>query len=130
MKDPNWDPVQFDELRERVRGQGALEAFDALVEQSLKLADYRCRPGHHGFMKDYRYFDLASGEQPFAFTANQEHLLFYIRPAGLKRVQGGKEALIRAVGPVEEGANGEWKVRISTLSEGQALASLLFGERP
>lgn len=87
---------------------------------------YAVAPAWHGEIRDFRYYDLESSEQPFAFIVNQRDLLFYVRAKGLRRVAGGFGALKRRFPSASENSRGEWTVRIASKRDADRLNSFLF----
>jgi len=127
MKSESWDEGRAADHREYVTDGSAREALDALVTTaSERLNGCRIDPAWHGQIREFRYFDVASGEQPFAFIVNRGHMLFFVRAKGLARVQGGFSALQQGFKTVRETTGGEWTVRIETKAEAELLNRLLF----
>jgi hypothetical protein len=127
VKSKSWDEALLADHRHYLWYEIGREAFDAVVEIAIALPGYECAPGWHGEIRDFNYDDTASGERPFAFTINREHLLFYVRAAGLNRVPGGIAALGAQFGTAKENSRGEWTVRIRVREDAERLNALLFG---
>ncbi len=128
MKDATWDNQLLADYRAFIRSDSARQAFDVLVAAAIKLPTYHCRPNDaKGPKKAFVYEDALSGERPFAFIVNREHLLFYVRKEGIRLVAGGLSALQKAVPSAAKNNDGEWTVRIETTNEAMRLQALLFG---
>jgi HNH endonuclease len=127
VKSKSWDEALLAAHRHYLWYEIGREAFDALVETAIALSGYQCAPGWHGEVRDFNYNDTASGERPFAFTINREHLLFYVRAAGLNRVPGGIAALSAQFATGKENSRGEWTVRIRVRQDAERVNALLFG---
>jgi len=101
------------------------EAYLYLTHHAATLLDYQCRPGQHGDVDDFRYYQ--GPEWPFAFIVNQKSLLWYFRLAGLRH-PAATLALLRArFAEVNENSAGEITVRISNLEDAKRIATLVFG---
>jgi hypothetical protein len=98
------------------------------VRVAINSPNYAVAPAWHGEIRDFRYFDVASEEQPFAFIVNQRSLLFYVRSKGLRRVTGGFGALKRRFPSAAENSHGEWTVRITCKEDADKLNTFLFSE--
>lgn len=122
------DKGLYREHREHIQAPDARVAFDYLVGRALSLARYDCEPGFHGVIRDFRYYDRASGEQPFALIVNSAHLLLYVRRAGLGRVPGGVAALREVLSSAKENRSGEWTVRVENVSDARKLCDFLFAD--
>jgi putative restriction endonuclease len=127
MKSSHWDEALLLEHRKYIQSENARGAFDALVAAARLLPGFDCAPDWHGEIRDFRYLDRGSGEQPFAFIVNRSDLLFYVRKPGLLRVPEGLAGLKRRFGTVRENPSGEWTVRVTNVEEAQGLSRFLFG---
>jgi hypothetical protein len=128
VKSDTWNDTILAGHREYLRDRPRKEAFDALVRAAVDSPDYAVAPSWHGEIRDFRYFDAALGEQPFAFIVNRADLLFYVRSTGLRIVPGGLGALASQFASAEENSRGEWTVRITTKEDAERLNSFLFTE--
>ena len=126
MRSPNWSDRIVERHRATIRPSEVQEAFDSLVANSEQLSGYQCEAGLHGVIRTFRYHDVASGEQPFAFIVNKNSLLFYIRKPGLRRINGGIQRLSAALRNVSENASGEITIRVSSRADAERLAGYIF----
>jgi hypothetical protein len=94
-------------------------AFDVLVKWGIASPMFNTRAGHHGVVQDFRYYDAASAEQPFAFIANRAHLLFYVRKAGVRRTGLTSTQLVKFFESVTETAAGEFTIRLRSPEDAQ-----------
>ena len=129
MKSQTWDEGLLREHRAYLREDAAKQAFNTLVERAIALRDLATTPGWHGDIREFTYSDQASGERPFAFIVNREHLLFYVRSNGRNQVPGGFEGLRSQFGSARETSEGEWTVRIASKDDATRLNALLLGQR-
>jgi hypothetical protein len=125
----NWDDATLIEHRAHLQSENGRQAFDRMVAIADMLPGYECASGWHGFIRDFRYVDPASGEWPYAFIVNREDLLFYVRKAGISRVPGGRQAIRERFETFAENTSGEWTVRIGTAADADALCGFLFYAR-
>jgi hypothetical protein len=126
VKSDTWNDTILAGHREYLRDIPRKEAFDALVRAAIDSPHYAVGPAWHGEIRDFRYFDAAAEEQPFAFIVNRGYLLFYVRSTGLKRVPGGFEALASQFASAKATSRGEWTVRIASKEDAERLNSFLF----
>jgi hypothetical protein len=121
MKSGTWNDAILAGHREYLRDQPRKEAFDALVRAPIDSPNHAVGPAWHGEIRDFRYFDVASEEQPFALIVNRADFLFYVRSAGLRRVPGGFGALATQFASIKENSRGEWTVRIASMDDADRL---------
>jgi hypothetical protein len=126
VKSKTWDDEILAGHRDYLQADCAKEAFDALVRTAIDMRAYETEPGWHGEIRDFKYFDAASGEQPFAFIVNRKDLLFHVRAQGLRRVAGGLGELKRRFSSAAENSRGEWRVRIASKEDAERLSAFLF----
>jgi putative restriction endonuclease len=126
VKSKTWDEAVLADHRNYLNKDSAKDAFDALVVAAIEMRAYETEPAWHGEIRDFRYFDATSGEQPFAFIVNRRDLLFYVRSKGLRRVAGGLVELKRRFSNAEENSRGEWTVRIACKDDAGRLNAFLF----
>jgi len=103
------------------------QAYLFLTHHAATLRGYECRPVQKGAVADFRYEQ--GGEWPFAFIVNQQSLLWYFRPPGLRHSAANPTSLRQHFADVSENTAGEIKVRISNIEDAQRIAKLVFGER-
>jgi hypothetical protein len=126
VKSGTWNDTILAGHRDNLRDDSGKEAFDALVRVAIDSPHYAVAPAWRGEIRDFRYFDAAAEEQPFAFIINRGYLLFYVRSTGLKRVPGGFGALATQFASIKENSRGEWTVRIASMDDADRLNELLF----
>ena len=126
MKSQTWDDALLADHRSYIKDESTRQAFDALVDAAIRMSGYDVEPAWHGNLRDFRYNDSASTERPFAFSVAQNHLLFYVRTAGLRRVRGGLTALKQQFATATEKASGEWAVRIESREDAERVNRILF----
>ena len=101
-------------------------AYLYLTHQAAALSQYQCRPGEHGDVDDFRYYQ--GPEWPFAFIVNQRSLLWFFRKAGLRHPEADVARLSTRFAEVRENSAGEITLRISSLEEAKRIAELVFGK--
>jgi hypothetical protein len=126
MKSNAWDDALLADHRSYIKDESTQIAFDTLVDAAIRMPDYNVEPAWHGELRDFRYNENTSTERPYAFSVAQEHLLFYVRKAGLRRVAGGFAALKRHFATATEKSNGEWAFRIRSVEDAARLNDFLF----
>lgn len=126
MRAEGFDGQLLAEHRASIVDEPTRNAFDFLVAHAASLTGYNCRPALKGTVRDFRYFDRANGEQPYAFIVNRGSLLFYVRQPGLGSLVGGQPGLERVCGPVGTNKRGELTVRVSSEGEARLLTRFLF----
>jgi putative restriction endonuclease len=126
VKSGTWNDAMLAGHREYLRDDSTKEAFDVLVREAIDSPNFLVGPAWHGDIREFRYFDAASEEQPFAFIVNRGDLLFYVRAKGLQRVVGGFGALRRRFSSAAENSRGEWTVRIASKEDAERLNELLI----
>lgn len=112
--------------REHITSRAARMAFDTITTKAAMLGEFCCEPRLKGVVRDFRFYDSVSGEQPFAFIVNKNSLLFYIRKPGLRRLPLGRAGLNQVFAEVSENKHGELKVRISNERDAGRLMAYLF----
>jgi hypothetical protein len=101
------------------------DAFRYIIGFAATLKGFDCHPGLHGKIRDFRFFDRESDEQPFAFIPNKKWLLFYLRP---QAVRSGKYSLedlrtvFKDVGTIQPE---HWTVKLQTVDDVKKLAAFL-----
>ena len=76
MRDPLlWSGELLREHGSHIVGDAARAAFNRMVVIAERLRGYRCAPGLHGVIRDFKYHDAVTSESPFAFIVNRNDLL-------------------------------------------------------
>jgi hypothetical protein len=128
VKSKTWDDAILANHRSSIKTDEAKEAFDILVAAGIAMQAYETEAAWQGEVRIFKYVELASGERPFAFIANQKDLLFYVRAAGLRLVPDGFSALKKRFNTATENKRGEWTLRIASTDEAERLVALLFSQ--
>ena len=126
MRSDDWDEALLVEHRQFIGEKRVKEAFDELVSKAIENQSFSVKPAWHGQLRDFRYFDLGRKVQPFAFSVNRGHLLFYIRKPGWVRVSGKLFALRKHFASISELKSGEWTIRIESKEEAAQVNRLLL----
>lgn len=109
---------------ELIRAPDALDAYRYLVGQAALLKQYRCEARQKREVADFRYYQ--GDEQPFAFIVNQQSLLWYFPPPGLRHPAANAATLQTAFAHVRENARGEITVRIEKLDDARQPVRMIF----
>jgi hypothetical protein len=112
-----YDHIYDDETR---------DAYSYLVGLAASLRRYKCHPGKHGDVKDFRFKDAAN-RRPFDFIVNKGSLLFYFRRPAIESGRYSIEQLKAAGFTPEEEDNslGEWRVRLDSIADVKRLWPIL-----
>jgi HNH endonuclease len=103
-------------VAQKIANPDTQSAFELLMQYGAQSPVYTLDPGGHRYIKDFRF--KAAGQWPFAFTCTKAHLLFYLRPPGVralgatpaelrqwfsevKVLRGGKELNVRIQTPAD-----------------------------
>jgi hypothetical protein len=130
MKAADFSQVTLDALRVRIQSQAVVEAFDRLVEYGLECHTLECAPGSRGKVLDFRYISVDPRGWPFAFTVSRAHLLFYIRPLGLRTLRLTKTLLARRLEVVRKRADADIQIVIRSRQEADAVVAHLLSRWP
>jgi len=112
-----YDHIDNDETR---------DAYIYLVGLAASLRKYKCHPGKHGDVKDFRFKDAAN-RRPFDFIVNKGSLLFYFRGPAIESGRYSIKQLEAADFKPEEEDNslGEWRVRLGSIADVKRLWPIL-----
>ena len=124
-----FDVALAEEHKRYVTGPGAAAALDLMIRESSRITGLSFYPAWHGKIREFRYDDIASDEQPFAFIVNRKHLLFYIRRPALGRPMTAASAIRKRFPYATETKQGEWTVRISDRAMAERVCAWLHEYR-
>jgi hypothetical protein len=130
MKAADFNQPALDDLRGRVQAPEVLEAFDRLVEYGLESQSLHCAPGGQGRMRDFRYTSVDPRGWPFAFTVSRAHLLFNIRPLGVRTLRLTKTLLARRIEVVRKRADEGLQIVVRDRREADAVVEQLLSRWP
>ncbi len=119
---------QFDlypEWSRAIESDAPRAAFHCLVGIAASSRRFMCHAQWKGEVRDFRFIEIASGEQPHAFITNQQWLLFYFRPPALRSDAYSREEVARVFESFRENAAGEWTVKLASVSDVQALSRIV-----
>ena len=126
MNSETINPQLGQEFRKYITAPEARKAFDLLIARSAHLREFRCQFKLKGAVRDFRYYDAVSGEQPYSCIINRNSLLFYVRKPGFRRLKGGPAGLARAIPDASENNYGEIKIRLGNERDTLRLVEYLF----
>ena len=114
--------VRYDSIKD----PAAKDAFCYIVGLASVLEGYVCYPHGHGAVKDFQ-FRLQGDEkkQPFAFSVNAGHLLFYFRDHAVRSGFCKFDELLKNFDSAKDTGNVEWTVPLHNVSDVQRLWPLV-----
>ncbi len=119
----------FDELHEEnlahIKSRTVRIAYLYLIRVAGQLNGFDCYPTLKGVVRDFRYF--SGDESPFAFIANQDSLLFYIRKPAFNRFKPDMARLKGLFSEVNLPRDYEITIRINDLKDARLLMQEIFG---
>lgn len=130
MKAGHFDPSALETLRARIQSPAGLEAFDRLVEYGTQSPTLQCAPGGRGRVHDFRYTSLDPRGWPFAFTVSRAHLLFQVRPLGVRALRLTRTQLARRIEVVRKGTDSQFQIVVRNRREADAVVDLLLSRWP
>jgi hypothetical protein len=118
-----------DEIHEKnlahIKSRAVRIAYLYLIRVAEKLNGFDCYPTFKGVVRDFRYF---SGDNlPFAFIANQDSLLFYVRKPAIRRFKPNLSRLKELFPEVNLPRDYEITIRINDLKDAKLLMREIFG---
>jgi hypothetical protein len=84
-----------------------------------------CHAQWKGDVRDFRFVEIASNEQPHSFITNQRWLLFYFRPPAIRSGRFDRSTLAAHFEGFGENPAGEWTIKLSTPADVQKLARVV-----
>lgn len=130
MKADNFSQSALDALRGRVQSAEVLEAFDRLVQYGVECQTLNCAPGGHGRGLDFRYTSVDPRGRPFAFAASRAHLLFHVRPLGVRTLRLTKTLLARRIEVVRKRADAQLQIVVRNRNEADVVVDQLLSRWP
>lgn len=130
MKAADFDQTALDALRGRMQSTDALDAFERLVRYGLESPSLSCAPGGKGRLRDFRYASAEPRGWPFSITTSRDHLLFCIRPLGVRTLRLTAPALTRHVAAVRRRADNGLQVMVRSRNEADALIEHVLSRWP
>ena len=119
---------QFDlypEWSRTIESDAARAAFHYLVGIAASSRRFMCHAQWKGEIRDFRFIEIASGEQSHSFITNQQWLLFYFRPPALRSGVYSRDEVERAFESFRENTAGEWTIKLASVSDVQALSKII-----
>src|SRR5512139_179211 len=130
MKAADFNPSALETLRSRIQSADVLAAFERLVAYGIECPHLRCGPGGKTQVRDFRYTSISPRGWPFAFTVSRAHLLFHIRPLGVRTLHLTRTVLSRRIEVVRKRSESELQVVIRNRREADALVEHLLSRWP
>jgi len=130
MKTAEFSQSALEELRGRIQSADALEAFDRLVQFGIDSPSLGCAPGGSGKSRDFRYTSVDPRAWPFAFTASRAHLLFHVRPPGVRTLHLTKTQLARRIEVVRKRTDAALQILVRNRAEADVVIDQLLSKWP
>lgn len=130
MKSSTFRQADLNTLRAKIQASEVRQSFDLLVQAGIDAQSLAAGPGGNGANKDFRYQRTSPKGWPFAFTANKEHLLFFVRPLGTRTLGVSRSSLSRLFSEVRERADEELQVVVRSLRDAQLVVEHVLRRWP
>jgi hypothetical protein len=119
---------QFDlypEWSKAIEADDARAAFHYLIGIAASSRRYVCHAQWKGEVRDFRFIDASSNEQPYSFITNQRWLLFYFRAPAVRSGVQTRDAVSARFDTFNENAAGEWTVKLASLGDVERLSQVI-----
>lgn len=114
---PEWScAIESDEAR---------AAFHYLIGVAASSRRYICHAQWKGEVRDFRFIEQSSGEQPHSFITNRRWLLFYFRPPAVRSAQYCRDTIVQTFETFRENPAGEWTLKLSGVADVQRLCKIV-----
>lgn len=130
MKAREFDSSALDDLRGCIQDPEALEAFDHLAGYGLECRSLLCAPGGRGNARDFRFTSLEPRGWPFSVSASRTHLLFHVRPLGVRTLRVTQPQLARHFAVVRRRVDAQIQVVVRNRREAECVVELLLSRWP
>ena len=117
MLDGTKNAELYAEWHDFITDPDVKDAFLNFLGIAAASTRYKCHVQWKGAVRDFRFHDVASQEQPHSFIANQNWLLFYFRPPAVRSGQFDRAALESDFDSFRETPAGEWHLRIRSVAD-------------
>ena len=108
-----------------IESHEARAAFCLLIGIAACSDRYICKAQWKGEIRDFRFLEIASGEQPYSCIVNQQWLLFYFRRPALRSDTISREDLRKRFDSLLENSSGELTVKLREISDIQRLCEVI-----
>jgi hypothetical protein len=115
----------YPEWSRAIESDSARAAFHYLVGIAASSRRFVCHAQWKGEVRDFRFIEVASGEQPHSFITNQQWLLFYFRPPAVRSSAHSRDKVAKSFDSFRENPAGEWTVRLASVSDVQVLSDII-----
>ena len=116
LKDAS-NPDLYTQWLESIEARETRATFCYLLGIAASSDRFICHAQWKGPVRDFRFIDVASAEQPYSFITNQRWLLFYFRPPALRLNAVSRDALVLDFDSFHENPAGEWTVKLMSISD-------------
>lgn|GEM_PF-678505 len=122
MLDGNKNPELYREWLDFIIDPDVKDAFLHIVGLAATSTRYACHIQWKGEVRDFRFHDIASKDQPHAFITNQKWLLFYFRPPAVRTNGQARATLEQELDGFSETPAGEWSIKLRSVADVRRLA--------
>ena len=117
MLDGTRNPELYSQWLDYIVDPSVKDAFNYFVGVAAGATRYRCHIQWKGEVRDFRFYDAASDEQPHAFIANKHWLLFYFRPPAVRAGTYDRAVLEADFDSFFETPAGEWTIKLRSIDD-------------
>lgn len=115
----------YPEWSRAIESDGARASFHQLVGIAASSRRFMCHAQWKGEVRDFRFIEITSNEQPHSFITNQLWLLFYFRPPAVRSSRYARDAVSKQFETFHETSAGEWTVRLAGVADVQKLIGVV-----
>lgn len=108
-----------------IESEGARAAFHQLVGLAAGSRRFMCHAQWKGEVRDFRFIEISSNEQPHSFITNQQWLLFYFRPPAVRSSHYARDVVSKQFATFHETPAGEWTIKLAAVADVQKLAGVV-----
>lgn len=122
------DTQQFDlypEWLRAIEADSVRAALLYLVGIAATSNRFVCHAQWKGDVRDFRFIEIASREQPHSFITNQQWLLFYFRPPAVRSNGYSRTEVTKYFDSFHETPEGEWTVKLKSISDVERLLNVI-----
>jgi hypothetical protein len=111
------NPELYSQWLDYIVDPAVKDAFLFIVGIAAESTRYRCHVQWKGDVRDFRFHEAASDEQPHSFITNQHWLLFYFRPPAVRSGSYSRRDLEADFDSFVETPAGEWTVKLRGIDD-------------
>jgi hypothetical protein len=115
----------YPEWSRAIESDSTRAAFHYLVGIAASSRRFHCHAQWKGEVRDFRFIDPTSREQPYSFITNQQWLLFYFRSPAIRSNQYSRDSISKAFDTFHENPAGEWTLKLAAVPDVQRLCNVV-----